>query len=120
LLLAVLLEVIRKGKPEDEGEQDGVALRGVGEHHEDEERDEDDLDLRLNDAVAVAPEEPGRDLRQHDDDRDRGDEESGNQAFGLMKIAERASAVPTSVTKVALMISLPIRVALRPRSTSTA
>ena len=37
-----------------------------------------------------------------------------------MKIADSASAVPMSVTKHALMISLPIRVWLSPVSTSTA
>ena len=37
-----------------------------------------------------------------------------------MKMADSATAVAMSVTKHALMISLPIRVALRPVSTSTA
>ena len=37
-----------------------------------------------------------------------------------MKIAESASAVHRSVTKVALMISFPIAVSVSPRSTRTA
>jgi hypothetical protein len=45
---------------------------------------------------------------------------SGNQAFGLMKIADSASAVPMSVTKRADISSLPTRVAFSPVSTSTA
>jgi hypothetical protein len=45
---------------------------------------------------------------------------TGNQAFGFTKIADRANAVQMSVTKVALIRSLPTWVAFRPRSTSTA
>jgi len=45
---------------------------------------------------------------------------TGNQRFGLMKIADSASAVQRSVTNVALMSSLPIAVSVSPRSTSTA
>ena len=45
---------------------------------------------------------------------------TGNQAFGLMKIAVSAITVAMSVTKQALMISLPILVAFRPLSTNTA
>src|SRR6266545_1461705 len=45
---------------------------------------------------------------------------TGNQALGVMKIADSASAVPMSVTKQALMMSLPIRDWLSPVSTSTA
>jgi hypothetical protein len=45
---------------------------------------------------------------------------SGNQAFGLMKIADSATAIAMSVTKQADMINLPIRVVFRPVSTSTA
>ena len=37
-----------------------------------------------------------------------------------MKMAERASAVHMSVTKVALISSLPVFVSVSPRSTSTA
>ncbi len=37
-----------------------------------------------------------------------------------MKMADSASAVPMSVTKHALIISLPIRVGFSPVSTSTA
>ena len=45
---------------------------------------------------------------------------TGNQAFGLMKMAESATAVHRSVTNVALMISLPMFVSVSARSTSTA
>jgi hypothetical protein len=40
--------------------------------------------------------------------------------FGLMKIAESATAVQRSVTNVALMTSLPMPVSVSPRSTRTA
>ncbi len=40
--------------------------------------------------------------------------------FGLMKMADRASAVQRSVTNVALIRSLPILVCVSPRSTRTA
>ena len=44
----------------------------------------------------------------------------GNQTFGLMKIADSASAVQRSVTNVALISSFPMLDSVRPRSTSTA
>ena len=44
---------------------------------------------------------------------------TGNQTFGLMKIAESATAVQRSVTNVALIRSFPISVSVSPRSTST-
>ncbi len=45
---------------------------------------------------------------------------TGNQRFGLMKMAESAIAVAMSVTKVALIRSFPSSVLLRPSSTRTA
>jgi hypothetical protein len=42
---------------------------------------------------------------------------TGNQAFGVMKIAESARAVQRSVTNVALISSLPTFVSVRARST---
>lgn len=45
---------------------------------------------------------------------------TGNQAVGLMKIADSAITVHMSVTKHALMISFPTRTVFSPVSTSTA
>lgn len=45
---------------------------------------------------------------------------TGNQTFGLMKIADSATAVQRSVTKVALISSLPMPVSVKRRSTRTA
>src|ERR1044071_7132991 len=45
---------------------------------------------------------------------------TGNQTLGLMKMADSASAVQRSVTKVALISSLPMLLLVRPRSTRTA
>jgi hypothetical protein len=47
----------------DEGGQDGMAVRSIGEHHQHEEAQKDELDLRLDHAIAVASEEPRRDPR---------------------------------------------------------
>src|SRR2546430_11423960 len=52
-------------------EQHLVTLRGVGEHHQHEQADEDELDFRFNHAVAVPAEEPKRDRGQHVDQLNR-------------------------------------------------
>ena len=52
-----------------------MAVGEVGEHHQDKQGEEDELDLGLDHAVAVASEEPGRDPRQQQDERERDDEE---------------------------------------------
>ncbi len=75
LLLAVLGVVRAHDEAEDEGGKDGVAVRQLGEHHEQEQAGEHQLDLGLDDAVAVAAEEPGRDARQRDDEDQRHAEE---------------------------------------------
>ena len=45
---------------------------------------------------------------------------TGNHTVGSMKIADSAMTVHMSVTKHALMMSLPMRARLRPVSTRTA
>jgi hypothetical protein len=77
LLLAMLLVVAAHDEPEHERGQDGVPVRGLREHYQYEEAREDELDLGLDHAVAVAAEEPGRGPRQAEDERERDDEEDG-------------------------------------------
>src|SRR5437764_9837670 len=67
LLLAMLLVVAAHDEAENERRQYGVSIRRVCEHHQHEERDEDELDLRLDHAIPVAPKEPGCEPRQNQD-----------------------------------------------------
>jgi hypothetical protein len=69
------LVVATHHEPEHERGEHGVAVRGIGEHHQDEQAGEDELDLGLDHAVAVAAKEPGRDPRQQEDERERNGEE---------------------------------------------
>jgi hypothetical protein len=75
LFLAVLGVMSTHDEPEHERRQHSVPVRRVREHHQDEQRHEHELDLRLDHAVAVAAEERRRNPRQRDDQRERGDEE---------------------------------------------
>jgi hypothetical protein len=59
LFFAVLLVVAAHHKPEDERGQDGVSVRNVGKHDENEEAEEDELDLGFDHAVAVRPKNEG-------------------------------------------------------------
>ena len=70
----MLGEVAAHDEPEHECGQHCVPVRGLREDHQHEQAGEDELDLRLDHAVAVAPEEPRRDPRQHEDEPDRGRE----------------------------------------------
>jgi hypothetical protein len=76
-------------RPRTNAGRTGVAVGGVGEHHEEKQAGEDELDLWLDDAVAVAAEKPRRDPRQGEDQGNGDDEETGNDTFGFMKIADR-------------------------------
>jgi hypothetical protein len=51
--------VVGEREAEDEGGQDGVRVGLVAEPYEQEEGGEDEFDLGLDHAVAVAAEEPG-------------------------------------------------------------
>ena len=48
-----------------------MPVRRVREHHQDEQAADHELDLRLDHPIAVAPEEPGRDPRQHEHEHER-------------------------------------------------
>jgi hypothetical protein len=69
LFFAVLLVVAAHDEAEHESRQHGVTVRGVGEHHQQQQAGEDKFDLRLDHAVAVASEEPGCDPWQRQDPR---------------------------------------------------
>ena len=75
LLLAVLNVVAGHDEAEDERRKHRLRVSARTEPHEQEERGEDELDLRLDHAVAEANEEPRRDARQPDDQHDRNDDE---------------------------------------------
>jgi hypothetical protein len=62
-----------RDEAEQEGGQDCVSVRGRSE----EQAREDELDLWLDHAVAVAAEEPGRDPREAEDEGERDDEKGG-------------------------------------------
>src|SRR5207248_10807090 len=70
--------------------------------------------------VAVAAEERWANLGSAKIRASETARKTGNQMFGLMKMAERASAVQKSVTKVALIRSFPTFVSVSLRSTRTA
>ena len=63
--------------PEHERRQHRVSVGGVGEHHQKEETDEDELELGLDHPVAVAAEEwpgdswQGNDEHHGDNEKDR-------------------------------------------------
>ena len=67
----MFLVVAAHDEAEDECRQHRVPVGVVREDHQDQEAEEDELDLRFDDAVAVATEEPRRDARQSDDQQER-------------------------------------------------
>ena len=70
VLLAVLRVVTAHRETEDERRQDGVPVRRIGEHHQHEQRHEDELDLGFDHSVAVTCEERSGEAGQNDDQRD--------------------------------------------------
>ena len=71
----------REGQAEDEGREHGVALGALGEEHQHQEGRHGALDLGLDHAVAVAPEEPRLEPDHQPDEEDRHAEE-GDQPPG--------------------------------------
>ena len=93
---------------EHERREHRLAARPPAEVHEHEQRREDELDLGLDDAVAVPAEEPRRDPGMPQIASTETPANGTIQMFGVMKSTDSPITVRMSVTKVAAMMRLPI------------
>ena len=119
--LPVLDVVVDITSPSTNAGQRGLRVRAVAEPHEQEQAREDELDLRLDHAVAVAAEEPGRrSAAGRRSARPRRATNGTIQIVGLTNRIVSPATVAMSVTKVADIIRLPTSSRFRPVSTSTA
>ena len=85
LFLLVALVVARHHQAQDEGREHGVPLAAAATTINWEQDDEHGSDLGFDHPIAVASEEPGRDLQQDHDHRERGDEEDREQGLNATK-----------------------------------
>jgi len=67
---SVPVEQMRQNQAKHESGQNRMTGANLGEKHQDKESEEDQLDLRFDHTLAIAPEQVRRDARRNGDDAD--------------------------------------------------